>query len=351
MTDEVIRGRLLALTSDLPGGPVVLPADLVAVAHRRMRRRRGALGALVSVLVVAAAGLGLASTGAGRPVRSLNPVTAPSDPLPAAWQSVGFYGVSIHVPADWKIDATRCGTPMQNTVVRDNGQATALCSVGQPPGLTVVHLTHPGLYFGAAYARLARTPAIVGGMRALTGIGQPLNGAFRGPFVQVVVLLDQAVVVAVEGPDAGLSHRLLQTLQPGDVDAAGCQRRILGLTPVGDVGLGARTTFMPAGYEHLTACRYQDNALVFSTQLPVSQAQILIHALDAAPRGRAGPDRIACSPAQTKTSGWILRGSYRDGPTREVFINDHPCGKRFLSNGGRIAQLTASVATALFTGT
>ena len=132
-----------------------------------------------------------------------------------------------------------------------------------------------------------------------------------------------------------------------DHDAAGCQQRILTLTPIGDVGLGARETFMPAGYESLTACRYHDNSLVFSLRLAATTSGRLLAALDAAPLGRSGPDRTACLAAKGTTAGWVIRGMYPNAVTREILISDHPCHKRFIINGGRIAQLTPTVTAAL----
>ena len=161
------------------------------------------------------------------------------------------------------------------------------------------------------------------------------------------------MVVAVEGPDAAVARKLLLTPRPGDVNAAGCQRRVFGpagrnwLTPIVDVGLGARDTFMPNGYDRVIACRYQDNRLVFSSALTPEQASRLVSALDAPPPGRESPDRTACTTARGKTAGWVIRGSYLNAPTREVFINDHPCQEHYLTNGGKPAQLTLAIAAAL----
>lgn len=91
--------------------------------------------ALVSLL---AAGCGASTVGTSD---SQRPATSPSMPTPPTnLRLVGLGHAAIAVPDDWGTNATRCGTPMKDTVVIDVAIVPG-CGAPAPTGVDSVEIT------------------------------------------------------------------------------------------------------------------------------------------------------------------------------------------------------------------
>lgn len=202
--EDLVRETLAAHQAQAPDGTGLL--DAVAQGTAR-RRRRGwlAVGAAAAAVTALIAGV-VTVTSAGRPVTGALAPTGPG--VPADAQAVTVHGVEVFVPATWKINKTRCGTPTEDTVIFDDGSAITSCAVRQPPGLTVVRLDSADGYPGRLRSAVATQPVTVDGHSGRRGSGTPAGTHTR---LAVLVLPDSNMVVSVESPDPAVARRILDS--------------------------------------------------------------------------------------------------------------------------------------------
>jgi hypothetical protein len=143
MNDDNLTDLLEARAADVPVGPAPL-ADIHRAAARRRRSYGVALAAAAAVVVTvgAVAVWPDASSSGGDPVQvATDPPTDPAaaDVPPAGHRWVGIGQAAVAVPDEWPTNATRCGTPLRNTVVVDQGEVE-LCLMPYPAGVSSVEV-------------------------------------------------------------------------------------------------------------------------------------------------------------------------------------------------------------------
>ncbi|MER7248262.1 PASTA domain-containing protein [Kribbella sp. NPDC000426] len=136
-----------------PVGPPPLDTLYAGAARRRHRRTAGLVAATVVAVGAVIAGSTLLTSRA--------PVTSPA-PVAPAMRLVGFGHAAIAVPAEWPTNESRCGTPMQDTVLIDDPSAALYCMAFRPAGVESV-----GLYYGSPRADFRADERFqIGGVRA-----------------------------------------------------------------------------------------------------------------------------------------------------------------------------------------
>jgi hypothetical protein len=308
-------------------------ARLRARIARRRRATIAGLGALAALVVVAGVAI------AQRPDHhATTVVTATTRTVDASMQVVSYRGVEAHVPADWTINNTRCGTPMVNTVMTQDGPVPA-CLVRQPPNLTVLYLSGVSPYDDRA--AIATTPTTVDGHPALRGTGT--HG--QDPTVlDVLVVPDIGVIAAAESPDPATRTKLIDDLHIVDVDSVGCTTHVASLTPPGPgTGTSSLITDPPATG---SICRYSGNALVKSIALTPAQLDALVAILDSLPDGGApsttapyGPNDLCRSEPMR---GFIIHLVASDGTPTDVYVHISDCDQ-----SARTTTRNAQVSPAL----
>ena len=224
--EACLRDTLLERSNDAPAG-----AQLLDAVHRRedgSRRQRAVAAAssatvVVAVIATAAALLtGGRSTGpavAGKtstdratatPDGSGAPSLGGTDVLHGEVRRVSFGKVALRVPAQWKLNDLRCGTPMSNTVIVNPPSFTPDCLVMEPSGITVVRLERDDTTAAKSRAAVATTATTVDGQQALIGTGIP-EGDDRAVTTLYFPLLD--LVVSIETPTTAQAQALLGTVQ------------------------------------------------------------------------------------------------------------------------------------------
>jgi hypothetical protein len=146
MNDDNLTDLLEARAADVPVGPAPL-ADMHRAASRRRRSYAVALAAAAAV-VVGVGAVAVWPDGSGSDRGTQVATDSPSDPAssdvpPAGFRWVGIGQAAIAVPEDWPDNATRCGTPAQDTVVIDQG-VVPLCMALYPEGVTSVEVRGKG---------------------------------------------------------------------------------------------------------------------------------------------------------------------------------------------------------------
>lgn len=124
-------------------------------------------------------------------------------------QVVRYKGVTIDVPAAWKIWDVRCATPVHDTVLILDGRPIEACLFPQPPGLTVVTITSLDQPTAQDEASVATTDVLVDGLPGRRGVGVPPMSRTE---LHVLVLTANGVVISVESPDPERAERLLDSV-------------------------------------------------------------------------------------------------------------------------------------------
>lgn len=136
MDQQQLSDRLEGRVADLPVGAPPLDAMRAAV-----RRRRSRVMVVAAAVTVAALGTGAAVWRAADP--DPRPPVASETPdidvPPAGHRYVGVGSAVIAVPDDWGTNETECGTPMEDTVVIDQG-AICMALVPRPADVESVEV-------------------------------------------------------------------------------------------------------------------------------------------------------------------------------------------------------------------
>jgi hypothetical protein len=260
---------------------------------------------------------------------------------------VGFHGVQVLVPSSWPLNATKCGTPIRDTVIVGQG-VIALCLLAPRPTVSVVELAP------LAQAQAGGQTAAAG--RAIRLDGHPARrGADRLPDGRsrvVLVIPDLDVAVTATSRDAALVRRIIASATIRPVDAAGCHDRVARLRPAGPPARqGAAARLVPASPTAGSICRYSDLRLERSTTLTAGQLRHLLGVLNGLPAGTSRPGGgyaiSADSCQQEERRGFVLRFDHASGPAVEVFVHIGGCGQLSAANGARTTKLSPELVTTL----
>lgn len=268
---------------------------------------------------------------------------------PPTEQVIGYHGVLVTVPESWGINETVCGTPVKDTVVRDQG-AVASCLTQRPPGVSsVAFIDRPAYWLPRFHRRSARTNAH--GVRIELGSASDLGG--------VVAYIPTAhLMVSVDTTSSGLTSTILDSVAISDMDPNGCAMRAGRLTPPPGAGAdvpGAHGTLLPGVPTTITICRYADRWLASSAALVGSGMTQLAGAIDGVPKGSvyAPPQdylhaicRKSSAAGGERGSGYILHIEGTGTPAG-LWAHVGICGPLGISNGVRNGQLTRQLAAAL----
>ena len=296
-------------------------------ANRTRHRRTSGLVGVGVLAFVGVAGL-QALPGAGRAAPT--PVARPA--VPPGTQVVSYRGIEVFVPREWRIDATRCGTPVEDTVVLPGGVIATCGLLSRPRDVTVVYLDPADDAVGRRLAASATTPAVVSGRPALRGRGTPPVGQQ----VEREVLVVDGVVVSVQSPDTAAARRILDHVMVAEVDVNGCHRRASLLsTRVPSSGaplvIGSPTS--------VSLCRYGEGQLARSTALTHGEAARLLGLLRALPEGVSQPPGGATNRYCQKT---VRRGFLvlLKEPQQQITVNISGCRDLGAARPGRSSRLS-----------
>lgn len=218
--ETMIRDTLVEEAAHAPSSEGL--ADAVHAADRRRRRARyAALGAAAAVCAGAVA---------------LSVVHSASTPLPGAdnggrWgRAIGYHGIVLNAPRGIPV-RNACPPPVGSYVLAVDPDLASLCpAIESPvgrPGRPLRVVLGPGSYpagpFTSPPLRLALQPTSVDGYRGSTGYGH-LRG--DSGTTGVLILPNPGVEVSVTAPDAGIVHRILDSVRVSAVDPRGCAQRI-----------------------------------------------------------------------------------------------------------------------------
>lgn len=355
--ENLVRESLSAHADEAPDSVGLLDA----VHDRTTRRRRRvwlATASSAAAVVAVVAGVLIATAGQNERV---TPITSPAPSVttdaetPAGEQIVSYHGVEVFVPASWKINDVRCGTPLHDTVITQ--AASTLCWVPRPPGLTVVRIVPADTAAGAQLATVATRNVTVHGAPGRQGFGVPPGMAGE---IAVLELPGPGVVISVESPDRAKALALLDAAKVVSVDNAGCVAHVGSLTPPRLPVLGSASTSAPtmAGGTDLSAlvpgqpasaslCVYDEDWVVTSKVLPADELPSLISILNALPAGVSLPGdtfELASQCADDARRGFIATFTYADGSAVDVYVHiAGRCGALSATNGWRTAKIDTAL--------
>jgi hypothetical protein len=280
--------------------------------------------------------------------------------VPAGTQAVSLAGVEVFVPKAWTLNDERCGTPIADTAINDNGRVNPPCLISQPHKLTVVRIERLGEIFAKTRASVATTKTTVDGQPALRGTGVP-NQMFTP--ITSLVLPKQGVVVSVESPDQAAVQRILGSVRVVSVDANGCTTAMPSFAvAVQSEIIGARLR-VPPGATTATLCRYgADDAppavpvrgtLAQSTPLTTTQRETLAGILNTLPVGvshiatNLTSDDPNLSCAVSAARGFVIQFGYPGRASLRIFVRVEGCDTVFASDGTHTTKLSEKLIQTL----
>jgi hypothetical protein len=352
--EELITDTLAARAGEAPDTSRLLVR--VRTGTETPRRSSWAVVGVAAAAVVTVV-VGIATLTSGPPhqpaptATSHKPVTAP--PIPAGTQLVSYHGVQVFVPSSWKLEDTRCGTPMHDTAIVEDGSPILLCLVAAAPrGLTVVRVTALNTPSGRDRTAVATHPVTVDGHPARQGYGTPPGTPTP---LSVLFLPDRGVVVSVESPSTHTADSILAHVQLADIDSYGCRGRVstLRARPSSSPRQGGVQHLVPGDPSSAAVCRYADYQLSRSARLTPQDTSALTHILNSLQAGisQPGPGFAEAAPecAQDLRRGFIVQFSYPTGPPLAVYVHIGGCADLSASNGMRTVKLSQALVTALTT--
>ncbi len=261
-------------------------------------------------------------------------------------QAISYHGLELLIPAGWKRNDARCGTPQRNTVIIEDDSSINSCLPAYPSGLTVVWLTRLSGDAGQRYAAAAKTTQDLHGVPAKTG--QIPAGSERGPhgrYVLAVPSLD--AVISIEAPDAQQAQRILDTVTPVGIDSFGCPSRsnLTGYVSP-SLAVQAKTRLVPGRPTSAAICTYSRGWLAYSNRL---NAAPLVDKLNALPAGTLpAAEKSAsshCRETADVSKAIVLHFAYADSATVRVVVRYTVCAVAGLTNGSRQSKMTPEVLT------
>ena len=272
---------------------------------------------------------------------------------PTDGQMVGFHGLVLTVPGSWHINDTRCGTPVADTVIRDE-DSTPLCLLPRPKNVSSVELLADPASWTAQLHQVAQVTNAHGVHLRRGSI--PGRG-------DIVVVPAVGVVVLVRTSSAKTAQRIVDSVQVVDTDTTGCAMRQSSLNPPSGPALrggpfhryNVRYVIPP----HVTAiavCHYVDDWLVSSTTVTGAPMAGLTHLANAAPAGlahAASSDHLPSICTEPSSdggeagSGFVLHAHYAGQPDQLLWAHIGSCGMLGITNGLRSGRLSPALARAI----
>lgn len=261
---------------------------------------------------------------------SAKPALAPS--ASPAWRWVDTHGIEVAVPARWRLNRQRCGTPQANTVLWLEDGVLA-CLAGGPSGLSVVEFAGITRRPHGWY-RLHTTPVTIDGARARRW-SPP--GLVRGSHQVQLVFPRRSTSVTVLSPHRSLLRRILASVRTVQVNEIGCPTRPSAVYRRGSRP-NASQPFVPEGAARVILCSYKGPWLDQSNRIDPRAAAGLSRAFAAAPYGFSHAPRGSILPSYCGTA-WrtalvIAHFEYPVG-RRPISVSAHlnGCSRLGASNG------------------
>ncbi|MTD16820.1 hypothetical protein GIS00_23075 [Nakamurella sp. YIM 132087] len=280
-----------------------------------------------------------------------------NDPTPTGLQTMTVNGLSVQVPSDWPVGATRCGTPTENTVTRmPDGLA---CLMQRAPGISSV-MFHRQLWEGVT------APIAIPGDTPVTGVKIEQSTADLYSISVVVPALDIAVLI--EAPTKVEAQTIAATLRQTNIDENGCattdsydETRPEG----GGRVAGSGTSLAPGAPTEIVACRYYRGHLGQGATVTGTDMTDLLAALNSLPAGLsvANPadyavglcpedtrpgKRIVRDPSDEYSDYYRLRLRYPEGDELLIDARLGMCGLLGASNGSVTGQRDDALQKALW---
>jgi hypothetical protein len=266
---------------------------------------------------------------------SAKPALAP--PAPPAWRWVDTHGIEVAVPARWRLNRQRCGTPQANTVLWLEDGVLA-CLAGGPSGLSVVEfasiLPRPHGWY-----RRHTTPLTIDGSRARRW--SPPGRVKRSHEVQLL-FPRRGISVTVLSPHRSLLRRILASVRMVRVNETGCPTRP---APVYRLGSRRSGPFVPKGAVRMVGCSYHGRWLDRSKRIGRRSAARLSHALNDAQYGFSRAPRGSILPSICGST-WrgsliVARFEYPARPPVSVTAHIEGCFRLGASNGRWAVRMAA----------
>lgn len=329
VTEDQVRQSLLAHEAEAPDDSGLLSSVRAGIGRRRRlqwARAAGVAAAVVAVVVAA----NLVVHDSGDPRRPVTPATTSAVPVPPGMQPVSYHGVTVFVPASWRMDALTCGKALEGTVIVGRPGATPACLVQPTPQVSVVTLEQ-------------FTPRALAEARTF----EPWDKRR----VDVRVFDDVGVLLSARSLDEALVRRVLDSARVTPIDHVGCRDRVWSLQPGPRPGRpGAEARLVPDGARAATICRYDDNWLARSVRVPPSQLAELTATFNSLPLGMSQP------PARLQGGSWcaadlrrgfIVQFDYPAGDRLDVYVHISGCRDLSASNGARSTKINKEITFAL----
>jgi hypothetical protein len=329
VTEDVVRRSLLAHEAEAPDDSGLLVSVRAGVARRRRLQWVRAAGAAAAVVAVVAGATLVADAPSRGSRRAVPPAASPAVPIPAGTQPVSFHGVTVFVPLHWRLNALRCGTPVEDTVVVSPGPILA-CALIRKPLVTVVDLE----------------PLTAGRLSAARR-GRPEDRRYG----DVRTFPDVGVLVSARSLDRRLVRRILDSARLTPVDAFGCRDRAQSLKPTAKPSHpGAAVNLVPGSPRSATICRYEGDWLARSVRVPPNQLATLTGILNRLPAGRSRPGPNTSASARSleedRHRGFVVQFTYASRSRLDVYVH---IGDRNLTaaNGARTTKIDEPLVTTL----
>jgi hypothetical protein len=337
---------------------VRIPVERLTSAGPRRRPVAAMLCAAAVVLVLAAA-IAIFAVHAHPGAHPQPTAGATLPPVPAGDRLVDFHGLTIDIPAEWPINATRCGIPTRDTVVFPG--VLDSCLAGAHPGTTSVTFEDGVDTFWLPHA--VNHAVEVGGRPAMRRAG-----AVARSHVIVIVVPTLSATVVISAPTAARADALAATASVANTDPNGCAARDAGtLTlPTGrpPARAGADRQLIPGHPDRVALCRYVGGLLEQGATTTAGQRASLIGALNSLPAGLsrarassyadtacANPDSapgpILGAPGDLDSEAYVVLVSYPSGPGVTITARLGLCRDLGASNGTRTGQRTFGLIGAL----
>jgi len=326
------------------------PASIAGIARKRRRRRRIGAIAVSTLITLGSLVLLIGALKPEGPHPSIGSSMPSGSVIPTSTgQVIGFHGLDVTVPASWKINDTKCGTPQGDTVIRDTG-GMPLCLVNRPSGISSLELVDNPEYWQPKMQSI-RTITNPHGMQLERGTVPDRPGvAIYVPDAHVLMFAD--TVTDVE------TNAIVDSIQLADTDPNGCAMRETELDPPTSYQPEAsmKDALIPGSPSTIAICHYVDHWLVSSVTLTGQEMTDLVGVVNALPEGfvHAPPstyDPSICSEPSSAGgelgSGFVLWVSEPGSATTPLWAHVGICGHLGITNGARDGQLTPDFAAAL----
>ncbi|MBM9506206.1 hypothetical protein [Actinacidiphila acididurans] len=344
----VLTEALRSHAEHAPSAATLLDALSAKAARRRAGRRRGAVLA-VTAAVVAAVGAGfvVAETSGHGGRHGTTAAHTGADTM-RTWT---YHGLQVKAPSGWGVNALRCGTPVKDTVVIDQGP-TAACAIKLPGPMPQT------VTFGTLGKRAdpSARKVTVDGRPATVHTERMPDGLFRTTLT--VPSLDAFVDVRTRS--RALTAAVIASARIVSVDTNGCAAHVDALRPGGaPQRSGAAAHLVPGLPSGATVCHYEDHRLAHSTRLTGSRLTELLDQLAALRPGlkpadpRPNPKQppsvtLGSCFDQADRDGYLLRFTYPSGPALDVYAHFDGCIRLGADNGARTGGLTPAFGDSFF---